>query len=336
MQFKDYIKDRITTIALLLFAIIQTQIILLIYPIDLLIRLYFFLIPLIGYFLGIYFEYRKKKNFYDETLGKLNNLDEKYLIAEMLEVPTSVEERILESILHETDKAMIEKINQYKYVQEEYKDYIELWIHEIKLPIATSKMIIENNPSPTTLSIDEELNEIENYIEQALYYARSEIANNDYYIRKCNLKDIVNEVIKKNKKSLITKKIRIETNNIEKIIYTDLKWAQFILNQIIQNSIKYKKESDSVIICEAEEKKENVTLKIIDNGIGIKSGELSKVFDKGFTGTNGRIEKKSTGIGLFLCKKLCTKLGMGIEIDSIENEGTEVKIIFPKNSFTEM
>lgn len=336
MQFKDYVKDRITTIALLLFAIIQIQVILLIYPITILIRLYFFIIPLIGYFLGIYFEYRKKKNFYDETLGKLNNLDEKYLIAEMIEAPSSIEEKILESILHETDKSMIEKINQYKYVQEEYKDYIELWIHEIKLPIATSKMIIENNPSPITLSIDEELNEIENYIEQALYYARSEIANNDYYIRKCNLKDIVNEVIKKNKKSLIAKKIRIETNNIEKIIYTDLKWSQFILNQIIQNSIKYKKELDSAIICEAEEKKENVILKIIDNGIGIKTSELPKVFDKGFTGTNGRIEKKSTGIGLFLCKKLCNKLGMGIEINSTENEGTEVKIIFPKNSFIEM
>ena len=95
-----------------------------------------------------------------------------------------------------------------------------------------------------SLSIDEELSEIENYIEQALYYARSEIANNDYYIKKCNLKDIVNEVIKKNKKNLITKKIKIETNNIEKIIYTDQKWTQFILNQIIQNSIKYKKETD--------------------------------------------------------------------------------------------
>ena len=254
----------------------------------------------------------------------------------MLEVPAFIEECILQTILHETDKAMIEKINQYKYVQEEYKDYIELWIHEVKLPIATSKMIIENNPNSITLSIDEELSEIENYIEQALYYARSEIANNDYYIKKCNLKDIVNEVIKKNKKNLITKKIKIETNNIEKIIYTDQKWTQFILNQIIQNSIKYKKETDSVIICKAEEKKENVILKIIDNGIGIKEAELPKVFDKGFTGTNGRIEKKSTGIGLFLCKKLCTKLGMGIEINSIENKETEVKIIFPKNSFTEI
>ena len=336
MNFKDYIKDRTITITLLLFAVIQIQIILLIYPIHLLLRLYFFIVPLAGYFLGIYFEYRKKKSFYEETLGKLNNLDEKYLIAEMLKVPAFIEECILQTILHETDKAMIEKINQYKYVQEEYKDYIELWIHEVKLPIATSKMIIENNPNSITLSIDEELSEIENYIEQALYYARSEIANNDYYIKKCNLKDIVNEVIKKNKKNLITKKIKIETNNIEKIIYTDQKWTQFILNQIIQNSIKYKKETDSVIICKAEEKKENVILKIIDNGIGIKEAELPKVFDKGFTGTNGRIEKKSTGIGLFLCKKLCTKLGMGIEINSIENKETEVKIIFPKNSFTEI
>lgn len=197
-------------------------------------------------------------------------------------------------------------------------------------------MIIENNSNEITKSIEEEINEIENYIEQALYYARSEIANKDYYIKKCNLKDIVNEAIKKNKKTLINKKIKIETINIEKIIYTDSKWTQFILNQIIQNSIKYKKETSSEIICEAEEKKEKVILKIKDNGIGIKESEISRVFNKGFTGTNGRMEKKSTGIGLYLCKKLCNNLGMGIEIDSKENEWTEIKIIFPKNSFTQI
>lgn len=197
-------------------------------------------------------------------------------------------------------------------------------------------MIIENNSNTITQSIEEEINEIENYIEQALYYARSEIANKDYYIKKCNLKDIVNESIKKNKKTLINKKIKIETIDLEKIIYTDTKWTQFILNQIIQNSVKYKKEINSEIVCKAEEKKEKVILKIIDNGIGIKQSELSKVFDKGFTGTNGRIEKKSTGIGLYLCKKLCTNLGMGIEIDSKENEWTQIKLIFPKNSFTEI
>ncbi len=203
------------------------------------------------------------------------------------------------------------------------------------MPIATTKMIIENNQNEITRSIEEEINEIENYIEQALYYARSEIANKDYYIKKCNLKDIVNEAIKKNKKTLINKKIKIETINIEKIIYTDSKWTQFILNQIILNSIKYKKELNPEIICEAEEKKEKVILKIKDNGIGIKETEISRVFDKGFTGTNGRIEKKSTGIGLYLCKKLCNNLGMGIEINSKENEWTELKLIFPKNSFTQ-
>lgn len=197
-------------------------------------------------------------------------------------------------------------------------------------------MIIENNPNETTRSIEEEVNEIENYIEQALYYARSAIANKDYYIKKCNLKEIVNEVIKKNKKTLINKKIKIETKNTEQTIYTDTKWTQFILNQIIQNSIKYSKETNQEIICEAEEKKEKTILKIRDNGIGIKKSELPRVFNKGFTGTNGRIEKKSTGIGLYLCKKLCTNLGMGIEINSKENEWTEIKIIFPKNSFIQM
>ena len=118
-------------------------------------------------------------------------------------------------------------------------------------------------------------------------------------------------------------------------VNTDSKWIIFILNQIIQNSIKYRKENKQTEIqIYAIEKKENVILYIKDNGIGIKKGELTRVFEKGFTGTNGRIlNKKSTGIGLYLCKKLCDKLGIAIELNSIENEGTEVKIVFPNGSY---
>ncbi len=196
-------------------------------------------------------------------------------------------------------------------------------------------MIVENNKNETTKSIDEELQKIENYVEQALYYARSNTVEKDYYIKECILKDIVNEVIHKNKTVLIGKKITINIHDLEIRVNTDSKWIIFILNQIIQNSIKYRKENKQTEIqIYAIEKKENVILYIKDNGIGIKKGELTRVFEKGFTGTNGRIlNKKSTGIGLYLCKKLCDKLGIAIELNSIENEGTEVKIVFPNGSY---
>ena len=219
-------------------------------------------------------------------------------------------------------------------MQEEYKEYIEIWIHEIKLPIATSKLIIENNKSDVTRNIDDELNKIEDYVEQALFYARSNTVEKDYIIRKVNLKDIVNGVIKKNKNVLISEKIKVDIYDIEKEVYIDSKWIAFILNQIIANSIKYSRNEERMIDISAKDLKDCVTLCIKDNGIGIRSEEIARVFEKGFTGTNGRINgKKSTGIGLYLCKKLCDKLGVGISLVSNENDGTEVKLVFPKGSY---
>ena len=229
---------------------------------------------------------------------------------------------------------MLENVNSYKQLQEDYKEYIELWIHEIKIPIATSKLIIENNKNEITKSIDEELDEIENYTEQALFYARSNTVNKDYVVTKSNLKEIVNGAILKSKRVLLSNKISIELNDLEKEVFTDSKWATFIINQIIQNSIKYSKKEDKKIQLYAKSNNENIILYIKDNGIGIKKGEITRVFEKGFTGENGRIiNKKSTGIGLYLCKKLCDKLGLGIELNSEKDIGTEVRIIFPKSSF---
>ncbi len=218
---------------------------------------------------------------------------------------------------------------------EDYKEYIELWIHEIKLPIATSKMIIENNKNKTTKKIEEELEKVENYIEQALFYARSNTVEKDYFIKKVPLKEMVNESIKKNKNALIQEKIAINIHEIDLEVRTDNKWVVFILNQIIQNSVKYRNQDrNSQIEIYAKSGKEKVMLFIKDNGIGMKKGEITRVFEKEFTGTNGRLlSKKSTGIGLYLCKKLCNKLGMGIELESAEGEGTEICLIFPQNSW---
>ena len=335
MKFSDYLKEKILTIVLLTFSITTIEIFLMIYSFGIFVKIYIPLVIIMSYTLGILFEFYNKNKFYQNTINNLEELNDKYLIAEIMNTPNFVEGKLLKKILEQTDKAMIENVNKYKYLQEDYKEYIELWIHEIKIPIATSKMIIENNKTPITISIDEELDKIENYIEQALFYARSNTVEKDYCIKKTSLKDIVNETIKKNKSVLIQEKIKINIHDINFMVGTDNKWAIFILNQIIQNSIKYKKNhKDSEIEIFAKDNKENNVLYIKDNGIGIKEGETIRVFEKGFTGTNGRITgKKSTGIGLYLCKKLCDKLGIGIELSSIENVETEVKLIFPKESF---
>ena len=337
MDFKLFLREKVSTILLLLFGLITIEIFLMAYNVGMFIKIYIPLIIMGLYMISIIIEYFKRKKFYDNLLKILEELDEKYLITEIIKTPNFLEGQILKNSLEQIDKSMLENVNKYKYMTEDYKEYIELWIHEIKIPISASKMVIENNKNAITKSIDEELDKVENYIEQALFYARSNTVEKDYYIRKVVLKEIVNESIKKNKSSLIQEKISIDIHDLEIEVNTDNKWIVFILNQIIQNSIKYRKKENSVMEIYANQGKENVILYIKDNGIGIKQGEITRVFEKGFTGTNGRLSnKKSTGIGLYLCKKLCNKLGIGIELNSVQNEGTEVKLVFPKDSYIEL
>lgn len=334
MSFKEYVKDKCMYILALAFVVATFEIIMIPFNINKVVEVYIKVVPVIMFSICFFTEYYIKNKYYKELKNKLNDLEEKYLIAEIITNASFTESKILKDVLQETGKSMLENVNKYKYLTEEYKEYIELWIHEVKMPIATGKMIIENNKSEVTESIDEELDKIENYVEQALFYARSSVSEKDYLIKKQNIKEIVNAVILKNKRILLQNKVKLNLYDLSEEIYTDSKWCIFILNQIVQNAVKYSKASVSELKIFSVNNKDNVILYIKDNGIGIKKSEVTRVFEKGFTGTNGRIAgQKSTGMGLYLCKKLCDKLGLKIEVDSEENIGTEVRIVFPKNSF---
>ena len=338
MKFKSYLKDNIITLLLIVFVIATIEIFLMIYDISMWVRIYIPISIFFAYIIGMMVSYYKRKNFYKKIFNTLDELDKKYLISEMVANPEFLDGKMLKEILEEASKSMTEHVNEFKFLMEDYKEYIELWIHEIKIPIATSKMIIENNKNDVTKSIDEELDKIDDYTEQALFYARSNAVEKDYIIKKTNLEKIVNTVIMKNKNEFIQGKIQLDIHDTNIEVATDSKWVVFILNQIIHNSIKYKKQDENLQIeIFTKKNKENIILYIKDNGIGIKKGEITRVFEKGFTGSNGRIlNKKSTGIGLYLCKKLCDKLGMAIELNSEENVGTEIKLVFPQNSFNNM
>lgn len=337
MSFKKFIKEKLALIIVLILSLSTIEILLIPYNINLYIRIYIFLSPLLLLLIILIIEFNTKNSFYKNLTQNMQDLNEKYLISEIINTPNFIEGKILKETMQDAGKSMLENVNQYKHLQEDYKEYIELWIHEIKIPIAASKMVIENNKSKAGKSVDEELDKIENYIEQALFYARSNTVEKDYVIGKINLQDIVNTAVLKNKSTLIANKINVDLHDLEKEVYTDGKWIVFILNQILQNSIKYRKSENSKIEIFAKEQKENVILYIKDNGIGIKKGEITRVFEKGFTGENGRIiGKKSTGIGLYLCKKLCDKLRHGIELNSEKDIGTEIKIVFPKGTYNDL
>lgn len=179
-----------------------------------------------------------------------------------------------------------------------------------------------------------QIRRLDHYVEQVLYYVRSNYTENDYLIKEVRLDKLVGNVLIKNKDDLLESGIQISVNTKKISVLTDGKWMEFILNQIINNSLKYKKEGiDSQITIEAEEKDSKIFLYVCDNGIGIPQKDIPNVFKKSFTGENGRKGAKSTGMGLYIAKKLCVKLGHRIEIESEENEYTKVTITFGKNDF---
>ena len=178
------------------------------------------------------------------------------------------------------------------------------------------------------------INKIDELTEQILYYVRTDISEKDYLIKQSNLSKIISEVALKNKDYLLENEIEFICNNLNYNVLTDSKWLVFILNQIINNSIKYKRNiKNSYIKIYAIDNKENIELIIEDNGIGILESDIPRVFEKSFTGYNGRIRHKSTGMGLFIAKNLCNKLGHKISIESVQNKYTKVIITFYKNEY---
>ncbi len=287
-------------------------------------------ISFLFFIIGLLFNFYKKNKYIKNIEKIMDNLQEKYLISEVIEKPRMEENLAYYRILKRANKSMLENVTAVRKAQKDYKEYIESWVHEIKIPITSSKLLCENNKSETTSKIDEEIEEINNFVEQVLFYARLDQVSNDFMIRKVNLEETIRNVLARNKKMMIQNDMKVETKNIEHSAYTDEKWLEFILNQIMINAIKYRKENRPEIAIELQETKGNVKLSIKDNGIGIKESEIDRIFDKGFTGANGRNQKKSTGIGLYLCKRLCEELGMIIEAEAKENEYTNIIITIPK------
>ncbi len=281
-------------------------------------------------FVALAHEYLVRSKYYNRLNKTLASMDQKQYIASLLEDPDFAEGEVLCEVLKQVTKAMNDEIASYQIYQDEYREYIETWIHEIKIPISCIDLICQNNRSDITKKISEETVRVDSYIEQALYYARSKNVAADYSIRRLSLDTLVKTAVKKHSKQLIGCGAMVKLDNLEHTIYADEKWLDFIIGQIIANSIKYKKEALTLWFS-ASENQENIILFIRDNGIGISEGDLGRVFDKGFTGENGRAFARSTGIGLYLCKELCNKMYLGLDAQSSNGRGTTMKITFPKD-----
>ena len=305
MNLRDFIKERIVFIIINSLILLFTAILLMVLKVDSFAILFIVIINGAGILIYHIFDYLRKKQYYDEIKENMESLDKKYLISEVIEEGTFTESKLIYDVICKSNKAMNDEIGEFKRGINDYREYIELWVHEIKTPIATCKLLIENNESPLTESIGEEVCKLENYIDQALFYTRSNTLEKDYIIKEMSLSSCVNKVLNNNADSLIKKRVKISLGDLEKRVYSDSKWIEFILGQIISNSIKYMNKEHKELKIYCNENSKYVILNIEDNGAGISEKDISRVFDKGFTGENGRKFGKSTGIGLYLCKKLC-------------------------------
>ncbi|NGU42594.1 ATP-binding protein [Clostridium perfringens] len=331
MNLRDFIKERIVFIIINSLILLFTALLLMVLKVDSFAILFIVIINGAGILTYHIFDYLRKKQYYNEIKENMESLDKKYLISEVIEEGTFTESKLIYDVICKGNKAMNDEIGEFKRGINDYREYIELWVHEIKTPIATCKLLIENNESPLTESIGEEVCKLENYIDQALFYTRSNTLEKDYIIKEMILSSCVNKVLNNNADSLIKKRVKISLGDLEKKVYSDSKWIEFILGQIISNSIKYMNKEHKELKIYCNENSKYVILNIEDNGAGISEKDISRVFDKGFTGENGRKFGKSTGIGLYLCKELCKKLGLDITLISEEGKFTRVSIIFPIN-----
>ena len=337
MNFKKYLLDKFIEILIVIFGYIIILMMLLAFKIPREVIIGITIVFSIIYLAIILISYFKRRGFYNNLINNVGKLDKKYLVLEMLNEPSFYDGEILYQILYEINKSMNENVKQYEIGLLDFKEYIELWIHEIKLPIASLTLLNHNQKKKIDKRYVEQIRKIDDYVDQILYFVRSENAEKDYLIKETNLKKVINNVAMKNKDDLLENNINFLVEAKDVMVLTDSKWLEYIINQIVSNSIKYiRNDVDSIIKLQVEDLTNQINLHIYDNGIGIPEKDIRRVFEKTFTGENGRNRSKSTGMGLYIVKKLCTKLGHKIIIESVQNEYTEVIIAFSKNDFYKM
>ncbi len=258
----------------------------------------------------------------------LEGLEEKYLFTECVPPAKGLYERRLFDLMRRAGRSMTGAVSGARASQRDYREYVESWVHEIKAPITAARLVCRQVEGEPRRKLDLELAQIEAHVERALFYARAESPERDCVIRPVSLSELVAQAVEDHRTLLMHSGVRIETEDLERQVYTDKKWAAFILGQLLQNAARYR-GGDPVISISAQPLGERTRLSVRDNGIGIPAHELPRVFDRGFTGSNGRSRGGATGMGLYLCKKLSGFLDLDIQLTSEEGKGTCAALTFP-------
>lgn len=253
---------------------------------------------------------------------------------------------LLESIKHSTDITLnilpkynsiddndykkiidliIKEYNDYKTLNNkkfyDIIDYYTIWVHQIKTPISSMRLQIQNEDSEFSRRLSLDLFRIEQYVEMVLTFLKLDLKNSDYLIKEYDLDKIIKSVVKKFSGEFINRKLKLNYNSLNKKIITDEKWFSFVIEQLLSNALKYTPSGSITISLQSEN-----MLCISDTGIGISPEDIPRIFENGYTGYNGRTDKKASGIGLYLCKRILKNLGHEITVKSVLDKGTSIYI----------
>jgi signal transduction histidine kinase len=334
MSFLDYLKDKRYFFTFYLCVMVFISLVLVFhndqvsgFSLMLYINISSFLLLLLYIIVGYF--YRKKFHSEFKILVESNHEEVLAILPDAQKLEQKLFLNMFQKILVNYQKQLQ---NQYEEKREQ-QEFIMSWIHEVKLPIAASRLLIENSEGKSMEYLadkfEDELNKIDDYVEQALFYSRIDSFSKDYFIREVQVNKIIKNSIKKYAKLFINKGIRLNMEDAEQNVQSDSKWLGFVIDQIIANSLKYTDATGIISIRFEEDSKEKRIL-IEDNGIGINAEDMHRIFEKGFTGETGRNYTKSTGMGLYLARRLANKLGHDLSIESEKDVFTRTTIHFPK------
>ncbi len=330
MMFVEYLEEKIFFIIISLIFTLFLSIYLLLIGVNASLIILLAILIIVFIFISLFISYLLIKKRYEKIVNLVDSLDEKYLIKEVIDKPKNLENKAYYYALDKACKALNDKLSEVENSKNEYLDFLDSFIHEVKTPISALSLYADNNSDER---IKEEVLKISRLVDKMLFYARSDVVEKDYFIKEVTLADLVHPVLLEYKNYLLNYHIKVEVKDLDNLkVYTDIKWLNFIIGQIISNSLKYQNKKDRLVRIKGDSTKNNIKLEIYDNGVGIKDSDLSKVFLKGFTGSN-RNKKNASGIGLYLTKKLCDKLGIDIKIESVYLKYTKVVITFPKGNY---
>lgn len=250
-----------------------------------------------------------------------------------VEAKDILEERYVD-LIHAQEKSRVDTENISARSSKDMEQYYNIWVHQIKTPISGMNVLLQSmEPTEEVGELQNQLFSVEQYVDMALQYQKIKSTTNDFSFAEIPLNKVIRENIRKYARLFIAKKLAVRYEETALRVLTDEKWISFVLGQIITNAVKYSDKGSITI--SAYEDECNTYLSVKDEGIGISPEDLPRVFERGYTGYNGRADKKSTGIGLFLCKSVTRMLGHKIQISSEPGKGTVVTIIFSKQRITE-